>query len=208
MKAQEVTDIIRAIGKKIEEEKDFLTELDNVIGDGDHGINMARGFQTVLTKLDSLATDDIGNILKTTGMALVSTVGGASGPLYGTAFMKAGALMAGKTDMSVDDFIACLDAAVEGVKMRGRSTQGEKTMLDAMIPALEAMRQAKEEGLKTAEILLKGTQAAEAGVEYTKTIIATKGRASYLGERSIGHQDPGATSFTDMLDTVRLCVSR
>ena len=98
MKAQEVTDIIRAIGKKIEEEKDFLTELDNVIGDGDHGINMARGFQTVLTKLDSLATDDIGNILKTTGMALVSTVGGASGPLYGTAFMKAGALMAGKTE--------------------------------------------------------------------------------------------------------------
>ena len=167
MKAQEVTDIIRAIGKKIEEEKDFLTELDNVIGDGDHGINMARGFQTVLTKLDSLATDDIGNILKTTGMALVSTVGGASGPLYGTAFMKAGALMAGKTDMSVDDFLACLDAAVEGVKMRGRSTQGEKTMLDAMIPALEAMRQAKEEGLDTAEILLKGTQAAEAGVEYT-----------------------------------------
>ena len=188
MKAQEVTDIIRAIGKKIEEEKDFLTELDNVIGDGDHGINMARGFQTVLTKLDSLATDDIGNILKTTGMALVSTVGGASGPLYGTAFMKAGALMAGKTDMSVDDFLACLDAAVEGVKMRGRSTQGEKTMLDAMIPALEAMRQA----LDTAEVLLKGTQAAEAGVEYTKTIIATKGRASYLGERSIGHQDPGA----------------
>lgn len=112
--------------QKIEEEKDFLTELDNVIGDGDHGINMARGFQTVLTKLDSLATDDIGNILKTTGMALVSTVGGASGPLYGTAFMKAGALMAGKTDMSVDDFLACLDAAVEGVKMRGRSTQGEK----------------------------------------------------------------------------------
>ena len=104
MKAQEVTDIIRAIGKKIEEEKDFLTELDNVIGDGDHGINMARGFQTVLTKLDSLATDDIGNILKTTGMALVSTVGGASGPLYGTAFMKAGALMAGKTDMSVESF--------------------------------------------------------------------------------------------------------
>ena len=143
MKAQEVTDIIRAIGKKIEEEKDFLTELDNVIGDGDHGINMARGFQTVLTKLDSLATDDIGNILKTTGMALVSTVGGASGPLYGTAFMKAGALMAGKTDMSVDDFLACLDAAVEGVKMRGRSTQGEKTMLDAMIPALEAMRRRK-----------------------------------------------------------------
>ena len=196
------------LSQKIEEEKDFLTELDNVIGDGDHGINMARGFQTVLTKLDSLATDDIGNILKTTGMALVSTVGGASGPLYGTAFMKAGALMAGKTDMSVDDFLACLDAAIEGVKMRGRSTQGEKTMLDAMIPALEAMRQAKEEGLDTAEILLKGTQAAEAGVEYTKTIIATKGRASYLGERSIGHQDPGATSFTDMLDTVRLCVSR
>lgn len=104
--------------------------------------------------------------------------------------------------MSLEDFLTCLNAAVEGVKMRGKSVQGEKTMLDAMIPALEAMNKAKEEGLATSDVLKCGAEAARRGAEYTKTIIATKGRASYLGERSIGHQDPGATSFTNMLEAV------
>ncbi|GAA6493040.1 MAG TPA: dihydroxyacetone kinase subunit L [Candidatus Bariatricus faecipullorum] len=207
MNSQKVVEILHAVSKKIEEEKDFLTELDNVIGDGDHGINMARGFQKVEEKLDTLQTTDIGNILKTTGMTLVSTVGGASGPLYGTAFMKAGMVVAGKEELTLDDFLACMDAAAEGVKMRGKSTQGEKTMLDSMIPALEAMKKAKEEGQDTPAVLQKGTEAAKEGVEYTKTIIATKGRASYVGERSIGHQDPGATSFTDILETICNCVS-
>ncbi len=207
MKAERVTEILLALGSKIEEEKDFLTELDNVIGDGDHGINMARGFKAVEEKLGTLQTSDIGNLLKTTGMTLVSTVGGASGPLYGTAFMKAGMLMNGKEEMNLDDFLSCLDAAVEGVKTRGKSVQGEKTMLDAMIPALDAMKQAREEGLSAPDVLQKGVDAARTGVEYTKTIIATKGRASYLGERSIGHQDPGATSFTDMLETVCACIT-
>lgn len=206
---QKVIEILRNIGETIEKEKLFLTELDNVIGDGDHGINLSRGFQEVEKKLDTLADKDIGTILKTVGMTLVSTVGGASGPLYGTAFMKAGQLMAGKDAVDINGFVEILRVSIEGVKMRGKSTTGEKTMLDAMVPALAAMvpaLAAMEGALKAVkdpkEILLEGVEAAEDGVAYTKTIIATKGRASYLGERSIGHQDPGATSFTLMLSVI------
>lgn len=202
MDSNKVLETIKAIGDKIDAEKDYLTELDNIIGDGDHGINMARGFQMVESKLPSLEGKDIGTILKTVGMTLVSTVGGSSGPLYGTAFMKAGMAMAGKMDMDLNDFLSCLDVAIEGVKMRGKSTQGEKTMLDAMIPALDAMRAATENSSDPKTVLAAGIEAAKAGVEYTKTIIATKGRASYIGERSLGHQDPGATSFTDILETI------
>lgn len=202
MDSKKVLEAIMAISNKIEKEKDYLTELDNIIGDGDHGINMARGFQMVETKLPTLEEKDIGTILKTVGMTLVSTVGGSSGPLYGTAFMKAGMSMAGKMDMSLSDFLTCLDAAIEGVKMRGKSTQGEKTMLDSMIPALHTMKEASASGMDTKDVLASGITAAEEGVEYTKTIIATKGRASYIGERSIGHQDPGATSFTNILEAI------
>lgn len=183
MDSNKVLETIKAIGDKIDAEKDYLTELDNIIGDGDHGINMARGFQMVESKLPSLEGKDIGTILKTVGMTLVSTVGGSSGPLYGTAFMKAGMAMAGKMDMDLEDFLSCLDVAIEGVKMRGKSTQGEKTMLDAMIPALDAMRAATENSSDPKTVLVAGIEAAKAGVEYTKTIIATKGRASYIGDR-------------------------
>lgn len=199
---QKVIEILRNIGETIEKEKLFLTELDNVIGDGDHGINLSRGFQEVEKKLDTLADKDIGTILKAVGMTLVSTVGGASGPLYGTAFMKAGQLMAGKDAVDINDFVEILRVSIEGVKMRGKSTTGEKTMLDAMVPALAAMEGALKAAKDPKEILLEGVEAAEDGVAYTKTIIATKGRASYLGERSIGHQDPGATSFTLMLSVI------
>ncbi|MDO4942222.1 MAG: dihydroxyacetone kinase subunit DhaL [Lachnospiraceae bacterium] len=206
MDSGKVIEIIQAIAKKIEAEKDYLTELDNVIGDGDHGINMARGFQMVETKLPTLIGKDIGTILKTVGMTLVSTVGGSSGPLYGTAFMKAGMAMAGKTEMDLGDFLNCLDIAIEGVKMRGKATQNEKTMLDAMIPALDAMKSSYENDVPSAMVLEIGVGAAWEGVEYTKTIIATKGRASYVGERSIGHQDPGATSFSYILETISKCL--
>ena len=195
---QKVIEILRNIGETIEKEKLFLTELDNVIGDGDHGINLSRGFQEVEKKLDTLADKDNGTILKTVGMTLVSTVGGASGPLYGTAFMKAGQLMAGKDAVDINGFVEILRVSIEGVK----STTGEKTMLDAMVPALAAMEGALKAVKDPKEILLEGVEAAEDGVAYTKTIIATKGRASYLGERSIGHQDPGATSFTLMLSVI------
>ena len=200
---QQLLDIIARMSDIIQENKDFLTELDMPIGDSDHGINMARGFQAVAAKLPTLEGKDAGTILKTVGMTLVSTVGGASGPLYGTAFMKAGAKMAGKTELGMDDLIAMLHEAVEGIKMRGKSTTGEQTMLDAMVPALEAMKAASG---TASEVLAAGLKAAQDGVEATKGMIATKGRASYLGERSLGHQDPGATSFTLLLSVIAAAV--
>lgn len=200
--SKKVIEILKAIGDKIQEEKDFLTELDNVIGDGDHGINMARGFGKVEEKLPTLEGKDIGTILKTTGMTLVSTVGGASGPLYGTAFMKAGMIGAGKNEIGMEDFLAMLDAATEGIKMRGKATTGEKTMLDAIVPSIDAMKAEYEASQDAKAALAAGVKAAEEGVEYTKTIAATKGRACYVGERSIGHQDPGATSYTLMLTII------
>lgn len=175
---EQVLEILHAIGEKITEEKLYLTELDNVIGDGDHGINLARGFAEVEKKRPMMEGKDIGTMLKTAGMALVSTVGGASGPLYGTAFMQAGKALAGKTE---------LDAFVAGVQLRGKSVAGEKTMLDAMIPARDAFKAALDAGKGAKDALADAVAAAEQGVEYTKTIIATKGRASYLGERSLGH---------------------
>lgn len=200
--SKKIIQIILRIAAVMEEQKDFLTELDNVIGDGDHGINMARGFSEVEKKMDSLRDKDIGAILKGVGMTLVSTVGGASGPLYGTAFMKAGMTIGAKNEIGMEEFLAALNAAIEGIKARGRSTVGEKTMLDAMVPAYEAMRAAAETGASVKAVLDSGVAAANAGVEHTKELVATKGRASYLGERSIGHQDPGATSFTDMLEAI------
>ena len=194
--------ILKNIIAAIEENAQFLTDLDAAIGDNDHGINMARGFKKVDADLPGLEGKDIGAILKKVGMDLVSTVGGSSGPLYGTAFMKAGAKAAGKNEISLEDFIVMMDEAIGGVQLRGKAVKGEKTMLDAMIPAQEAMKAAAAGGADVAAVLQAGVKAAEEGVEYTKTIIATKGRASYLGERSIGHQDPGATSFTVLLKAI------
>ncbi len=200
--SKKVIEILKQIGEQIQMEKDFLTELDNVIGDGDHGINMARGFKEVEKKLADLSGKDIGSILKAVGMTLVSTVGGASGPLYGTAFMKAGAAVGEKDEMDGNDFIVALEAAIGGIEMRGKAHEGEKTMLDALIPALNAIKKSYEENNDFKAALTSGVDAAEKGVEYTKTIIATKGRASYLGERSLGHQDPGATSSCLMLKVI------
>lgn len=202
MNTAKLIDVIREIGERIEEDKLFLTELDNEIGDGDHGINMARGFKAVDAKLDTVTDKDAGTILRTVGMALVSTVGGAAGPLYGTAFMKAGMAVNGKTELDLNDLVTILDAAIGGVKLRGKATTGEKTMLDAMVPACEALKAAVDAGKDASAALADAVEAARKGVEYTKTIIATKGRASYVGERSIGHQDPGATSFTEMLEVL------
>jgi len=196
--SEQVVGILHAIGDKIIEQKLYLSELDNVIGDGDHGINLARGFLAVQQKEPAMQGKDVGTIFKTVGMALVSTVGGASGPLYGTAFMQAGKEMAGKTEIGPDDLLTILNAAIAGVQLRGKAVAGEKTMLDAMIPARDALAANLPLGAKGA--LAAAVQAARDGVAYTKTIIATKGRASYLGERSLGHQDPGATSFTMMLE--------
>jgi len=193
---QAVRESIGRIAKTLKEKREFLTELDAAIGDGDHGINMDRGFNAVTLKMADIPDADIGAIFKAVGMALVSTVGGASGPLYGTAFMRAGAALAGKTELSQDDVLAGMKAALEGIQARGKAVHGEKTMLDALIPAISAFEEGQAEGLDNKAIWSKVLKAAQDGIEFTKTIIATKGRASYLGERSLDHQDPGATSMT------------
>ena len=142
MDNKKLVEILQAIAQRMEKEKEVLTELDNAIGDGDHGINLARGFAAVEQKLPTLADKDLGAILKGVGMALVSNVGGASGPLYGTAFMKAGGALKGETEADDEKLVAAFEAAVEGIKMRGKAHEGEKTMLDAQCPALKEIGRA------------------------------------------------------------------
>ena len=197
-----VYDCLKRIGEKIIDNKDYLTDLDREIGDADHGVNMARGFSAVIEKVPR-DDPDIGAMLKKTGMTLLSTVGGASGPLYGTAFMEAAKVLAGKKELTIEDFRNAFDAAIAGIMKRGKSVKGEKTMLDALVPALDAFGKETVRGGSFTDGLDSACAAAEEGVEYTKTIAATKGRASYLGNRSIGHQDPGATSASIMLRAIR-----
>jgi dihydroxyacetone kinase-like protein len=183
----------------IHEQAAYLTELDSAIGDADHGVNMDRGFTAVMAKLPNVAEADVGSVLKAVGATLVSTVGGASGPLYGTAFLRAGMALAGKQELEVEDVVLALSAAVEGVMARGKAQRGEKTMLDALGPALDAFQTQAAAGAPLKEALRVAADAAEAGMRATIPLLATKGRASYLGERSIGHQDPGATSSALLL---------
>lgn len=198
----QVIQILGKISKVMDKNKAYLSELDAAIGDGDHGLNMSKGFAAVKEKLKDDNGNNIGDILKKTGMALVGNVGGASGPLYGTAFMKAAAVANGKESVNMGDFIKMLEEALAGINMRGKGEPGEKTMIDAIHPAVTALKAAVDQGLSSVECIYKAKEAANEGVEYTKTIVATKGRASYLGERSIGHQDPGATSSFLILDTI------
>ncbi|GCE19996.1 dihydroxyacetone kinase subunit DhaL [Dictyobacter kobayashii] len=191
----------------LHENSAFLTELDSAIGDADHGINMDRGFTAVSTKIAGVSDADIGALLKTVGSTLVSTVGGASGPLYGTAFLRAGMATSGKQVLETPELIAMFDAALEGIKARGKAQAGEKTMLDAFIPAVDAAQQAAKDQLPVPQLLQSMAAAAEVGMNATIEMIATKGRASYLGERSVGHQDPGATSCWLILQALSDTVS-
>jgi phosphoenolpyruvate---glycerone phosphotransferase subunit DhaL len=177
----------------------YLTTLDSAIGDADHGSNMDRGFQAVRAKFPAMASMDCATQLKTVGTTLVSTVGGASGPLYGTAFLRASAAVSNKQDLSSADVVTMLEAFLNGIVARGKAHVGEKTMIDALEPAVMAAKQGLNEGLSLAEITAHASSAAEEGMKATIPLQATKGRASYLGERSIGHQDPGATSSWLML---------
>jgi len=183
------------------EKKDYLTDLDSAIGDADHGINMYRGFQAVLTKLPAVEDKDIGTILKTVGMALLSTVGGAAGPLYSTVFIQAGNKLKGKMELSLSDWAVALEAATSGVVNLGKAVLNDKTMVDALTPAVQALNDAVKQGLSMNEALKESAKAAEEGMKATIPLVARKGRASYLGERSAGHQDPGATSSFLLLDT-------
>jgi dihydroxyacetone kinase-like protein len=199
---EKVIEIINKITDRIEENKLFLTELDAAIGDGDHGLNMSKGFHAVREKLKENFGLNIGEILKKTGMILVSNVGGASGPLYGTAFMKAGMEAGSKEEIDIIDFEKMLEAALDGIKMRGKAVLEDKTMVDAIEPALSALSKGIQLGLSSKEAMKEAVDAAYRGVEHTKEIIARKGRASYLAERSIGHQDAGATSSALILKTI------
>jgi phosphoenolpyruvate---glycerone phosphotransferase subunit DhaL len=185
---------LERVADVLHENASYLTQLDSPIGDADHGVNMDRGFKAVREKFPAMASMDISTQLKTVGMTLVSTVGGASGPLYGTAFLRASAAAGGKQDLSSADIVALLEAFLGGIAARGKAQPGEKTMVDALTPALAAAKQALQENLPPKELATRASKAAEEGMKATIPLLATKGRASYLGERSRGHQDPGATS--------------
>ena len=203
-----VLDWITALAGAIAAERDQLTQLDAAIGDADHGANMDRGFQAVLGKLPGVADKDISAILKTVGMTLVSTVGGAGGPLYGTLFLQMGSATAGKPELTLADWATALQAGVDGVVMRGKAQPGDKTMVDALVPALAALQAAAAEGAGLEEALRRSAAAAREGMLATVPLVARKGRASYLGERSAGHQDPGATSAHLLLATAAATLAR
>ncbi|MEV6599761.1 dihydroxyacetone kinase subunit DhaL [Actinoplanes sp. NPDC051346] len=179
--------------------KDLLTRLDSAIGDADHGVNMDRGMTAVLaaTRDETAATP--ADLLKRTGMTLVSRVGGASGPLYGTAFLRMAAAAGDAATLDARGFAKVLRAGLDGVVARGKAQAGDKTMYDALAPAVDALDTALDAGQPLREALRTAVRAAEEGRDATTGMIARKGRASYLGERSVGHQDPGATSVTLLL---------
>ncbi len=205
---------LRTAAERIHDAAPRLTSLDQAIGDGDHGINMDRGFKAIVAALDARAattsdpatTDQAATaeLLRVVGRTLISTVGGASGPLYGTAFLRASGAVAGLAEPASGPaaIVAALEAAATGVGALGKSTTGEKTMLDALVPAAAAARAVLDAGGDTPAVVAAARDAAQAGAEATIPLLATKGRASYLGERSVGHQDPGATSSALLLATL------
>ncbi|HRW48155.1 MAG: dihydroxyacetone kinase subunit L [Caldilinea sp.] len=187
-------DWITIYAQEISTNKEQLTALDAAIGDADHGINMDRGFTEVMQRMPSLREQDIGSFFKGVGMTLLSKVGGASGPLYGTLFLRMGMASGGKEELSLTELAAQLSAGVDGIRQRGSARPGDKTMIDALAPAIAALQEAADAGQETCQALEAAAAAAEAGMKATIPMQASKGRASYLGPRSIGHQDPGATS--------------
>ena len=183
----------------MEEQRRYLTKLDSEIGDGDHGTNMHRGFQAALERLEGADPSTPADALKAVSMALISKVGGAAGPLYGTAFLRASTALQGKDEVSAEDAAEALEAALGGIKQRGKAEVGDKTIVDALEPAAEAAKGAVSEG-SAAAVLRAAAEAAKEGAESTVPLTARKGRASYLGQRAAGHQDPGATSTYLLLD--------
>jgi dihydroxyacetone kinase-like protein len=195
--AIEQKDVLEWVNKYvgvIAENRQYLIDLDSPIGDADHGENMNRGFQAVFKKMPEVADKDIGSVLKMVGMTLLSTVGGAGGPLYGTLFIQMGTKSAGKMTLDLKDWCEMLEAALSGVVALGKAELGDKTMVDALTPASNTLKDAAKNGKSIAQALAESAAAAEKGMKDTIPLVARKGRASYLGERSAGHQDPGATS--------------
>jgi dihydroxyacetone kinase-like protein len=185
---------VRRTADVVEENASALTKLDAAIGDGDHGTNMARGFRAVVQRVDGLTDKDFNSLFKAVAMALIGKVGGASGPLYGSFYMGMGKQLSSGDEASDAELAAALRSGYDGVVARGKAQVGDKTMLDAWDPALRALDEALEGGAELGTALDRAAEAAQDGVKATIPMIARKGRASYLGERSRDHQDPGATS--------------
>jgi len=196
---QATSDVVREMAAAMEENRRYLTKLDSEIGDGDHGNNMNRGFQAALERLEGADASTPADVLKAVSMALISKVGGAAGPLYGTAFLRASTALADKEEVSAEDAAEALEAALGGLKLRGKAEVGDKTIIDALEPAVEAAKKTAGEGSVTA-VLRAAAGAAKEGAESTIPLTARRGRASYLGARAEGHQDPGATSTYLLLD--------
>jgi len=196
---QDVLGWLSALQKIFAENRQPLTDLDAAVGDGDFGISLDRGFTAVQSELTANPPPDIRAVFQNVASVLIKTMGGSSGPLLGTFFLRAGATCVDKSELAPADVVALFQAGVDGIQQRGKAVRGDKTMMDAWLPAVDAMRSALEGGSGLAEILEKGAAAAEAGVEATKSMAARKGRASYLGDRSVGHPDPGATAAHLML---------
>ncbi|WGE52091.1 dihydroxyacetone kinase subunit DhaL [Actinobacillus equuli] len=190
---QQILQWLENCNQVMTEQRDFLTQLDTEIGDGDHGLNMQRGFSKALEKVATVSDKDIGTILKTVGMTLLSQVGGASGPLYGTLFIKGSQVANGKEQLTFEELISIFKAGVEGIVARGRAELGDKTMCDVWLPLLDELAQA-DHTQPEAVLLDQAVEKAKNFANATVPMTAKKGRASYLGERSIGHADPGATS--------------
>jgi dihydroxyacetone kinase-like protein len=203
---QAALDVVREMAAAMEENRRYLTKLDSEIGDGDHGNNMHRGFQAALERLDGADPSTPADVLKIVSMALVSKVGGAAGPLYGTAFLRASTALQDKDEISAQDAAEALEAALGGIKQRGKAKAGDKTIVDALEPAVEAAKGAASDG-SVAGVFRAGAEAAKEGAESTVPLTARKGRASYLGDRAQGHQDPGATSTYYLLDAAARAVA-
>jgi dihydroxyacetone kinase-like protein len=196
---QDVLGWLGALQRVFAENRQQLTDLDAAVGDGDFGISLDRGFTAVQSELTANPPADSRAVFQKVASVLIKTMGGSSGPLLGTFFLRAGATCGDKSELAPADVIALFQSGVDGIQQRGKAALGDKTMMDAWLPAVDAMRSALEGGSGLAEILERGAAAAEAGAEATKSMSARKGRASYLGERSVGHPDPGAIAAHLML---------
>ncbi len=204
----ECVSFVQGFAEAVAVNREYLTQLDAEIGDADHGINMDRGMRAVIPKVEALTDQDISGLFRTVAMALISTVGGASGPLYGTVFLQLSSSLKGKSEIELSDWAEAVLAAVTAVQARGKAEPGDKTMVDALLPAAQALREAADEGLALAEGLARATAAAHQGMEATIPLLARRGRASYLGERSQGHQDPGATSSWLLMQTAEAAFAK
>lgn len=207
IKKTEIITWLKNCAQTFVEQRDYLTQLDADIGDADHGLNMNRGFSRVSEKLESMDQQCIGTILKTTGMTLMSSIGGASGPLYSTFFIRAAAVINGKQTLDSQDIVAMFKAGSKGVIARGKTNANDKTMCDVWLPVIDACEAALANGENVNDLIDKAVLAAESGLHSTIEMQAKKGRASYLGERSIGHQDPGATSSMFILKALQKTIN-